>query len=147
MRTIVSGILLVLIVGSAAAGQRRRIATLFDGLPFDGVTGPATSAVVPTERFAHVTMVSRRTDSNAPDDYGFPVRCVFTMEQTTDPSTTLSVDGFEGVIGKNGFTYVGDILRPLTVPTPVLGPYLVCSTVPRSLGTSAKLTLKAVFTK
>ena len=48
MRTMMSAMLLFLALGSAVAGQRQHIATLFDALPFDGVTRPTTSAVVPT---------------------------------------------------------------------------------------------------
>lgn len=93
-------------------------------------------------------MVSRRTDSSAADFYDSPVICFYTMEKTTDPSATLSAAGFAGGIGKDGFAYSGEVIRPITVPTPVLGPYLVCSMSPNgALGASAKLTLKAVFSK
>jgi hypothetical protein len=144
---VITGILFLVGLGSAVAGQRQRIVTIFDALPFDGVTGPATSAVVPTAGFGHVTMVSYRTVSSAPDYLNFGVMCFFTMEKTTDPSTTLSVAGFSGGIGKDGFSYNDNILPP-PVPSPVLGPYLVCSmSQSNALGASAKLTLKAVFSK
>ena len=147
MRTMISAMLLFLAFGSAVAGQRQRIVTIFDALPFDGVIGPATSAVVPTAGFGHVTMVSQRTNSTAPDYYNFGVVCFFTMDKTTDRSTTLSVAGFSGAIGKDGFSYNDNILPP-PVPSPVLGPYLVCSmSANNALGTSATLTLKAVFSK
>ena len=142
MRPVISGILILALVGRAGAAGRQAVATVYDAVQFvDGATPQSAQAVIPTGKFGHVTMVSQLTEVTNPALSGIAVKCTFTMADTIDPTTTLSVLGFTGTIGREGFVYDG------TGPSAILGPYLLCRTSPIAGNVASKLTLKAVFTK
>ena len=148
MRSLLIAILVHVLASLATAGPRQSVVTVFEHTFVDDFPPPmdppqVARGVVPTGKFRYVVLLGQLTDAN-PELEGVGVSCVFTMTETTDLTTTVSVRGFTGTITReDGFVYSGN-----GEPRPVLGPFLFCRTRftdPQLI--ASKVTLKAVFTK
>jgi len=139
MRTMLASAMVALgLVGTAGAVPRQSIVTIFDGVQFvDSATPQSVQVAIPTGKFGGVTLVSQLTDVTNPALSGLPITCIFTMTETTDPATTLSVAGFSGTIGRDG--YSGGSAA-------VLAPFLLCR-ISVAGNVASRVTVKALFTK